>query len=327
MKRGLVIGKFYPPHKGHAFLITTALAQVDTLTVVICDNPAQKIPAETRAVWLREMVPGVKVRIVPDIPPPDDSKAWAKYTEAFLGYRPDVVFTSEAYGDAYAQFLGARHVAVDPARRQVPISATDIRRDPFGHWNFLSPCVQAYFARRVCILGAESTGTTTMARALAVHYATSWVPEFGRLYSEAKFHTQPQPAWVSTEFAFIAREQNRLEDWLARCCSGLLVCDTNALATELWEERYLGSTSAAVAALATGRRYDHYFLTDVDIPFVQDGLRDGEHIRHDMHKRFVTVLQQRNVPHTLLSGPHEQRLAQAIAVCDTVLRAPNTLSP
>ena len=56
--------------------------------------------------------------------------------------------------------------------------------------------------KRVVIIGAESTGKTTLARALAEHYKTPWVPEFGRFYTEAR-----QPSWApwrSDEFTLIA---------------------------------------------------------------------------------------------------------------------------
>ncbi|NEE33240.1 AAA family ATPase, partial [Streptomyces sp. SID7982] len=73
-------------------------------------------------------------------------------------------------------------------------SGTAVRKDPVGCWDFLQPPVRAALARRVVILGAESTGTTTLARALAAHYRarggvwarTGYVAEYGREYSEDK---------------------------------------------------------------------------------------------------------------------------------------------
>src|SRR5438874_1668554 len=151
--RGLVIGKFYPPHRGHKYLIDTAAARVDRLTVILCGKEGQTIPPELRAAWLREIHPGVEVMVIEDTLPEDDSRAWAEHTLSWLGYRPDVVFTSEDYGDRYARFLGCRHVSVDRARRAVPCSGTAVRADPLGCWEFLEPPVRAYFAKRVCVLG------------------------------------------------------------------------------------------------------------------------------------------------------------------------------
>jgi NadR type nicotinamide-nucleotide adenylyltransferase len=130
MTLGVVIGKFYPPHRGHHFLINTAISQVDELTVIVCDKQGQSIPGETRAQWLREVHPDAYVIVVPDVLTEDDSEAWARYTVKVLGRAPDVVFTSEDYGTAYAQFMGSQHVLVDRKRSKVPVSATLIRSDP-----------------------------------------------------------------------------------------------------------------------------------------------------------------------------------------------------
>jgi NadR type nicotinamide-nucleotide adenylyltransferase len=321
MTRGLAIGKFYPPHAGHRHLVETGRARVDRMTVIVCHREGQTIDGTVRAAWLREMCPGVEVLVVPDIVPEDDSRGWADYTRRVLGYAPDVVFTSEEYGERYAGFLGAAHVMVDRERRTVSVSATEIRADPLRHWERLAPCVRAHYARRVCVVGAESTGTTTMARALAAHYRTTWVPEFGRAYWEARMYGPGAPRWETREFVFIATEQNRLEDELARSCNRLLVCDTDALATAIWHERYVGVAAPEVEALSAGRAYALYLLTGLDAPFEQDGTRDGERIRPWMHRRFEEELRRRGQPHLLLEGPHEARLARALAACDGILNA------
>lgn len=320
MKTGVVIGKFYPPHKGHKYLIETACKQADNVTVIVCDKKnQQKIAGEQRAIWLGEMVPQAKVIVVDDILPDDDSKGWAEYTIEILGYVPDIVFTSESYGDKYAQYMGSHHVLVDWDRKTVPISATQIRENPLACWEYLEPCVRAYFAKRICVVGAESTGTTTMAKALAEHYQTIWVPEYGRAYSEKKMALNAQSSWKTDEFVHIATEQNKLEDEYARQCNKLLICDTDSFATTLWHERYMGFISQDVDKLNAARKYDLYLLTDLDAPFVQDGTRDGEHIRDAMHKRFIEELIKRNKPYLLLSGTHEKRLKKAIEACDKIL--------
>jgi NadR type nicotinamide-nucleotide adenylyltransferase len=317
--RGITIGKFYPPHQGHKHLIETGRKQVDEMTVLVCHKPSQKISGELRARWIEEMAPGVRAIIVDDVVPDDDSKGWADYTKRILGYVPDVVFTSEDYGERYARFLGCRHVLVDRDRLEVRVSATQIRQDPLGHWEYLDPCVRSFFARRVCIVGAESTGKTTLAQKLAARFQTSWVPEFGRTYSEAKLSARGGLEWNSSEFSFIASEQNRLEDELAKTCNRLLICDTDSFATSIWHERYIGKPSAAVDRLGQGRNYDLYLLTSPDVPFVQDGTRDGEKIREWMHRRFIDELQTRSKPYQLLKGPYEEREIQAIEACQAVL--------
>lgn len=319
MIRGLVIGKFYPPHLGHSHLIATALAQVDRLTVLVCEKPGLAISGETRAKWLREMHPEASVRVIPDEGHDDDSQFWAEKTIRHLGFSPDIVFTSEAYGEAYSRFLKCKHVAVDRFRSAVAISATQLRENPLANWRFLPGPVRASLAPRVCVIGAESTGSTTLSQALAEHYQTVWVPEFGRTHTEGRRYLPPNTLWTSREFLFIAETQNRFEDELVHLANRILICDTDSFATCIWEERYLGFQSPAVVAAASGRRMDLYLLTDVDIPFVQDGIRDGEHIRISMHKRFQEEMTRLGKHFLLVSGSRESRLKAAIQACDKVL--------
>jgi HTH-type transcriptional regulator, transcriptional repressor of NAD biosynthesis genes len=315
---GLVVGKFFPPHKGHHLLIRTALGRSRRVIVLVCDTPGQSIPAAMRAAWLREVHPEAEVRVIPDIMKDDDSVAWAAHTIAFLGSPPDAVFTSEDYGEPYARALGCSHVLVDRARSAFPVSGTAVRRNPYANWEFLEAPVRAHLARRVCVLGAESTGTTTLARDLAAHYRTVWVPEYGRYYSEGKYAAGSHD-WTSAEFTHIARAQAEAEDWLARGANKIVICDTDPFATTIWHERYMGHPSEEVRAIADGRRYDAYVLTGDEIPFVQDGLRDGETVRHRMHARFEGALRESGRPFIAVRGTREERLAAATALIDRLI--------
>lgn len=317
MKKGLVIGKFYPPHKGHHYLMDFAAEQVDELDILVCDHPTHAIPAQQRADWLKVRHPAARVSMIEDIGLDDDSAAWAKHTIKFLGYAPDVVFSSEDYGDEYARLMGAKHYKLDKDRVHVPITATEIRADVLANWEYLEPNTRQAFAVRVCVLGAESTGTTTLSQALANHYHTPWVPEYGRLYTEALIHTKHE--WQSPEFAYIARQQQTMENELAGQSKGLVICDTNAFATSLWHERYMGSMDAQVDAIASMDKVDLYIITGDEIPFVQDGIRDGNHIRHDMHQRFVEEIKTTGIPFLIVTGSVEQRLKTACAEVNNIL--------
>lgn len=307
---GLVIGKFLPPHRGHKLLIDRATAQSDRVVVIVCARPDDPIPGECRGAWLREIHPSAEVMVIDDRYDENDSRVWAENTVRWLGRAPAAVFTSEDYGDRYAELMGAQHVLVDKARTCVRVSGTAVRADPFAHWEFLEPPVRAFYCRRVTVLGAESTGTTTLARALAERLGTAWVEEYGREYSARKLAAD-DAEWRSDEFAVIAAEQTRREDQAARAADRVLVCDTNAFATRLWHRRYVGGDNAAVDAIAARGRCHLYLLTGDEIAFVQDGLRDGEHIRAAMHGWFEQALAAQPVPWRLLRGPHEERLQQA----------------
>ena len=171
--------------------------------------------------------------------------------------------------------------------------------------------------KRVVVVGSESSGTTTLARALAEHYRTTWVPEYGRTYSEGR-----QPVgrpWRSDEFTFIAIEQARMEDALASLANSVLICDTDPFATAIWHERYMGSSSDPVRAIAGQRHYDLYVVTDASIPFEGDAIRDGESFREWMQGRFIEELSKGPAPMIVVSGPHETRFAAAVKRIDEIL--------
>jgi HTH-type transcriptional regulator, transcriptional repressor of NAD biosynthesis genes len=316
MKRfstGVVIGKFYPPHKGHHYVIDTALIQCENLYVLVCWKPSQTVPIRIRVACLREMHPEAHIVEVEDTLADDDTLGWAEYTVNRLGFRPDAVFTSEDYGESYAKAMGSTHLMVDRQRIQFPCSGSMIRSNPLEHLPWVAPSIRAYYVKRVCIVGAESTGKTTLARHLADYYETTWVPEYGREYCAHKWKDGIiTDDWTSEEFVAIASEQRRREDLLAREANKLLICDTDPFATSIWHERYLKKRSPDVESIANSRTYDLYLLTGDEIPFIQDGLRDGEHIRHWMHHRFIEALNETRRPWVLISGTPAERIAKAI---------------
>jgi nicotinamide riboside kinase len=93
----------------------------------------------------------------------------------------------------------------------------------------------------------------------------------------------------------------------------LLICDTDALATTVWHERYVGPAPVHLRERAAEHRPAAYLLSGDEIPFVQDGLRDGEHLRHAMQQRFRDVLGAQPVPWTEVRGDVDQRVREARA--------------
>lgn len=321
---GLVIGKFYPLHAGHVNLVRTALARCDRVTVQVLTASVESVPGEVRAAWVRSECPQAHVVTAVDDAPVDyaSESAWDAHVAVMRGLLDapvDAVFTSDGYGTELARRFDATWVQVDPGRTVAPVSGSAVRADPAAHWWALPRAVRAWFALRVVVLGAESTGTTTLAAALAESYGTRWVPEFGRAWSQVRPGGLDAP-WHTSEFDLVAREQAHAEDAAAEQVPvPLLVCDTDVLATTVWHERYVGRPSPSVRALAARRVPDLYLLTGDEIPFVQDGTRDGEHLRHAMAARFREVLAGQPAPWVELRGAPEQRLAAARTHVDALL--------
>ncbi|MDO5099622.1 MAG: AAA family ATPase [Corynebacterium sp.] len=322
---GIVAGKFYPPHAGHHLLIDTALSSCEHVDVLVVDNPEYRIDAATRAAWLRAAHPAAHIHIIADIGLDDDSRAWAAHAMQFLRYKPDVVFSSEAYGPTWAHYMGAEHVMVDHNRDQHQISGTQVRADIFGNWRRLHPAVRAGLAARIVVVGAESTGTTTLAQALANRLRVPWVPEIGRDYTYSMQSFFPEQAqgyqWTDEDFHRIGRLQQQYEREVAAASDGVIVCDTNAWATTLWQRRYLGYTTDEMRTIAADCRADLYILTGDEIPFVQDGIRDGEHIRHDMHQWFLAELSAMATPMIQVRGSVEERIAAVLPMVEQAIAA------
>lgn len=322
--RGIVIGKFYPPHLGHNYLIDTALANCEEVDVLVVDNPAYTISAEKRRQWLQARHPRARVRTIPDINNDDDSVAWAAHTMQFLGYRPDVVYSSENYGAPWAHYMGAAHVTVDISRETIPISGTEVRKDFLKSWKYLSDETKAGLALRIVVLGAESTGTTTLSRDLAEKLRVPWAPEIGRYYTESILTTNH--AWEDEDFYRIGRLQQAYEAEMAKRSDGVIVCDTNAVATELWQRRYMGRTTAEMKRIAARDKADLYIITGDEIPFVQDGIRDGEHIRHQMHRWFIAHIKKTSVPYLIVTGTQKERLEAASRAAREIIRTRTQLN-
>lgn len=144
-KTGLVIGKFYPPHKGHSYLIEKALERSEHLDVIVRERSVDTISGDQRAEWLATLHPQARVLVARDIIPNGEHEAWARYVRELLGATPEAMFTSESYGPEYARILGSEHVLVDKERGNFPISATMVREHPEKYLEYLSPEVRAYF--------------------------------------------------------------------------------------------------------------------------------------------------------------------------------------
>ena len=189
---GLVLGKFMPPHLGHMLLCKFAQNYADELVIVVGSIDAEEaiIPGRLRYEWMKKLFPDAKVvHLHENLPqqPNEHPDFWNLWKDALnriipAGYTPDLVFASESYASELASNWGARHVLVDPERHSIKISGTAVRNDPLENWDYLPHVVRPYFLKKVCIVGPESSGKSVLARDLAAHYGTTFVPEFAKGY-------------------------------------------------------------------------------------------------------------------------------------------------
>lgn len=322
-RHGLVVGKFAPLHRGHEHVIQTALAACETVSLWTYANPEfPDMPVAVRQQWLRTLFPTATVLPAPVDPPPDSApdavhQRFVAETLAAWGVEVDAVFTSEAYGDGLAAALGAVHVPVDPERTRHPISGTLLRTDIHAHRDALDPRVYAHFVRRVVVMGAESTGKTTLASALAAHYGTVWIEEYGRHVFEREDRQLTPLHHLEIAYGQIALEDTAVREGRAR---RVLVSDTGALTTLHWSYLLTRAAESGLVDLAA-RHAERYALTLVcsdDGAFAQDGWRSNTAVRSVLQTFVRYDLDRRGIPYHLLTGPHEERLARAVGLIDAL---------
>lgn len=167
---------------------------------------------------------------------------------------------------------------------------------------------------RIAILGAESTGKTALAQALAEHLArtagvlATWVPEYLR---EWCVHQGRTPR--ADEQLDIAREQHARIEAAARR-HAVVVCDTTALMTSVYSRLIFGDDSLEASAIAWHRDIQVTLLTALDLPWEADGtIRDGPHVREPVDREVRRLLHAHGIAWTLVQGQGLQRLEAALA--------------
>lgn len=322
MTTGLFLGKFAPLHRGHQHVIEHALAEVDDLVVLIYDCPdTTSIPLSVRARWIQDLYPSVRVLKAwngpSEIGYTDEIKRrHEEYIDDLLGdARITHFYSSEPYGEHMSQALGAIDRRVDMAREHVPISGTRIRQDPYAHRNHLHPRVYRDLVVNVAVIGAPSTGKTTLCEALANAYSTVWMPEYGREYW-AEHHADRRLS--TTQLRELIEGHIEREERLLQEANGYLFTDTNALTTHVFSQYYHEDSDATLEELAedVGRRYDIILVCDTDIPYEDTWDRSGEGNREVMQRRTLDFLHERHIPYVLLSGSLETRLSAARRALD-----------
>jgi NadR type nicotinamide-nucleotide adenylyltransferase len=165
---------------------------------------------------------------------------------------------------------------------------------------------------RIVLFGPESTGKTTMAKALANHFNCHWVPEFARTYLQEKWD-KSQEVCTLDDLLMIAEGQLTLENKALAHAERFLFCDTNVLVTRAWSETHFeGYCNPQLMTWAREFKYDYYFLTHIDVPWEADDLRDRPEARTLMFSHFENLLIEKQVPYTHLKGSHENRMKLAI---------------
>lgn len=335
-KHGLTLGKFLPLHQGHALLLRAAAIHCDVLTVLVGVTPEDPYSFETRTRWIRAVLSGIQassnlqLHILED-PDPDPQVTKDEsgivtdeaYWEQWLGQNAavleqiDTVFTSDRYGAEIARRTDSRWFPIDPDREVVQVSARQIRADIAATFQFVSDVARPDVAITVAVVGAESTGKSTLVKRLAEDYGTRYAPEWGRIISEA--HAQLSAA----DFDAILTMQDELIRTAQCTGNGLCFTDTEAITTALFAPIYLGRSHEPAWSRAEAQDFALYLVLDPAVPWIDDGTRvldDGE--RLSFHESLIDALTRLGKPFEVIAGDsYAARMDTARRAVDRVLAA------
>ena len=172
---------------------------------------------------------------------------------------------------------------------------------------------------KVVLFGPESSGKTTLSRELSNHYKTSWVKEYARDYLQEKWDSVNKICELK-DIIPIAQGQIKLENERSLNASKLLFSDTDLLETKVYSEMYFNDyCDPQLEKYALENHYDLYLLTDIDIPWVKDDLRDRPNNRMEMFLAFKKTLIKYKKPYVIVSGNLENRIKIAVFEIDKLL--------
>ena len=327
-RHGFVVGSFFPPHAGHLSVIRAA-AQFSKKVTVVIDAPENKtLPLKIRKQAILDAIEFSNVTVV------IDPKVFSK-KQTF-----DAVFTSNNPPKLKNKKIAV--VDVDPKRKLFPITSKQIRENTLRHWNDMLPIIQSYLCRRIVVVGAESSGKTTLCHDLVQclqqqkdFITTPFVPEFGREFTFAKVAVEQEFAkkkkkhvptidtldWVEKDFVQIAQVQNRWENEATKKGSPVIICDTDSFATAIWYERYKKAWPKSFDRIIRDlpERSLYMLVDEKDVPFEWDEIRNGEQYRTWMTEKFESEMRKREFPFVKIAGNRADRLKSAVEEIEMLL--------
>jgi len=170
---------------------------------------------------------------------------------------------------------------------------------------------------RISITGPESTGKSWLARRLAAHYQTSWVPEYARKYLE-----DIGRPYTYDDILTISQKQYEVENSAAQK-SDLLFCDTDFCVTSIWCKVKYDECHKWITTKLEQNIYGLYLLCDIDLPWQYDPLREHPEMRSELFVMYRDLLQKHQFNYKVVSGTGEERLQNAVSFVDEYLRSIN----
>lgn len=328
-KVGMYGGSFDPLHVGHIHDIIKAASLCEELYVIISWCTGRESTAkELRYRWILNCtshLPNVRLRLIEDKAISKEvynsDYYWeqgARDIKAAIGKPIDAVFCGSDYlgSNRFESLYAPESDVVYFDRAEVPISSTEIRDWALTHWDYIPEVCKPYYAKKVLILGSESTGKSTLVQNLALAYNTNFVSEVGRDtcdYAGGEDFMNAEDLYEN-----LLRQKINVMDGLKRA-NRVLFVDTDAITTLFYagfllsDEAERANCTRLAQVINKISAWDLVLFLEPTVAFVQDGTR-SEVIASDREaysRRMKRLLDENQVEYTCLSGGYYERFVQA----------------
>lgn len=330
-KTGLYGGSFNPLHLGHVDCIIRAANLCERLFLVLSHGlNRQEIPFRVRYRWLYQLtrhIGNVTILALEDYAPTKADYTrdlWdrdAGIIKAQAGRPIDVVFCGDDYGeDSFWNLCYPDSELVIFTRNQ--ISSTEIRKNPYVHWDWLPNIVKPWYVKKVLLMGGESTGKSTLTINLANRFNTNYVDEAGRVLSE---QSGTDLMMLPEDFTEILLQQKLNEMRAVALSNKLLFIDTDALITQFYmnflKDPEIRKNSALSDALDSLNTYDLILFLEPDVDFVLEGDRSPviQANREKYSRQIKDLLERHHRSFVSIRGSYEERYNQAVQLVQALL--------
>jgi len=324
-KIGMYGGSFNPLHLGHVNDIIQASNQCEKLYVVLSNTlDPREINHRERLMWLKNItqdMENVEVFEIFDRNTSKENYDWSKGAQDiknYIGETIDVVFSGDDYKDrGIWEKLYPESKIVYFKREEVNISSTMIRNNPYEYYDYLPKIVQRHYIKKVCVVGTESCGKSTLVRNLAKYFNTSYVEEAGRYICDEAGGIDNMQKYHYFDILF---KHKQLEKEAMNSSNKVLLIDTDSLITLYYYQ--LGFTSfdkqdqdfeKIATAISNLNDYDLYLFLEPDVKWVQDGTRTygDEEVREENNEKLKKILETNNIKYVSIKGSYQERYEQS----------------
>ena len=318
---GMYGGSFNPIHLGHINNIKIAASLCNKLYLVLSvTSDPNEIAHKERFMWLKQItkeLDNVEVFEIFDTNTSKDTYDWdtgANDIKNYIGQKIDVVFAGDDYKgkNIWEGLYPESYIHYIP-RSDINVSSTMIRNNPYGCWDYIPRCVQKHYTKKVCVIGTESTGKTTLVRKLAKELNTTHVEEAGRYICDDAGGIDNMQKYHYFEILF---KHKQLEKEALEESNKVLLIDTDSLITLYYYELGFGMNEEedfAFKNIAEGisklNNYDLYVFLEPDVAWVQDGTRTyGEQeVREANNIKLKKLFDENGINYVCVSGDYETR--------------------